>query len=223
MDKVSCSSLCEPLTGLQVKTMSDGERTPVQRLPDINRSRNADGLSRQARQFFLFSVAVLFLAAVLFRVLTRVFGRAESEETVVFVPAFLVTTLLLFLGSFSLHFAILNVRRERQQRFRSWLVASLCLGAIFMGVQSYALWSMVPQIRAHESASLGVTAFVICLSGLHCLHFLVATLFVAMTMSRSLANRYDHEYYWGVQVCAWSWHVLGIVWMAILGVIAIAA
>ena len=51
---------------------------------------------------------------------------------------------------------------------------------------------------------------------LHVLHFTVAMMFLVYVMLRSFQDRYDHEYYFGVTVCTWFWHVLGIVWVAIL-------
>jgi cytochrome c oxidase subunit III len=38
---------------------------------------------------------------------------------------------------------------------------------------------------------------------------------VWVTLS-ALSDRYDHEYYWGVKICALFWHALGIVWLVIL-------
>jgi len=39
---------------------------------------------------------------------------------------------------------------------------------------------------------------------------------------QALADRYDHEYYWGVTLCAWFWHALGLVWCVILATMGIA-
>ncbi|MFO1093983.1 MAG: hypothetical protein U0992_11835 [Planctomycetaceae bacterium] len=41
--------------------------------------------------------------------------------------------------------------------------------------------------------------------------------------ARAHAERYDHEYYWGVSVCAWFWHALGIAWLFVLLCLALAA
>ena len=68
-----------------------------------------------------------------------------------------------------------------------------------------------------------MTAFVLALASLHAMHVIVATLFLSLVTVRTFAERYDHEYYWGVSVVAWFWHGLGIVWLAILAVFAIAA
>lgn len=185
-------------------------------------ARNADGISRQALQFFALAIVAMGFAAILFGLLCRFLGKPHIEEQVLFPPAFAVSSALLVLGSFSLHRAVVFVRVEKQRQFRFWLIVSLFLGSLFMGVQSYALWLIFPTERAYETATLGVSAFVLCLTTLHGLHFGVAVLFVAFTISRARANRYDHEYHWGVQACAWFWHFLVVVWVAIMAVIAIA-
>lgn len=192
------------------------------RMIAVNTSRNAEGVSRQALQFFGLAILAIGFACLLTYGLCRLAGKSGNSQPVLFPPAFGVSTLILLMGSYSLHRAVKFVRLERQGMFRTWLLNSLLLGTLFMGVQSYALWSMFPAERAHETASLGVAAFVLCLATLHGLHFVVALLFVVLVISRTWADRYDHEYYWGVRACAWFWHFLGLVWCAILAVIAIA-
>ncbi len=60
-------------------------------------------------------------------------------------------------------------------------------------------------------------------AGLHGVHFVIALLFVAWITVNAFADRYDHEYFGSVTFCAWFWHALGIVWMAILTLFAAGA
>jgi heme/copper-type cytochrome/quinol oxidase subunit 3 len=50
----------------------------------------------------------------------------------------------------------------------------------------------------------------------------IAIMFLTLVYLKSLIDRYDHEYYWGVMVCSYFWHALGLVWLAIIGVFLIA-
>lgn len=193
----------------------------IQSHTSVTRDRYSEGISRQALRFFFVSAISIIAAGLLAWGLMRLFGKS-SGNTVLFPPGFAVSTLLLGYGSFSMTQALHYVRIERQGDFRKWLLISLLVGIVFMGVQSYSLWAMFPAERSHESASLGVAAFIVCLAGLHGLHFLVAVLFVVFVLSRAINDRYDHEYYWGVKVCTWFWHFLLVVWFAVLAVIAIA-
>ena len=173
------------------------------------------------RTFALGATAALG-AGCLARLLMALLGRPRPE-TFQFPAMFAVTTLLLLVGSARMSAAVRAVRREKQSLLRVRLLQALVVGCLFMGTQTYALWTILPPERSEQAASTGVAPFVVMLAALHGLHFLVATLFVSYVTVQAQAGRYDHEYYWGVTVCAWFWHGLGIVWIAILAVYSIAA
>lgn len=173
--------------------------------------------SRQAVQFFVLSLLVIGIAAGIAELLMHLWGRTDPQGFK-FPAAFAISTPLLAYGSINLSRALMAVRRERQRILRQSVVRALVTGAVFMGMQTFALWSILPPERSADSASAGVAPFVLMLAALHGLHFLVATLFLSFVTTRVFANRYDHEYHWGVTVCAWFWHALGIVWLAILTV-----
>jgi heme/copper-type cytochrome/quinol oxidase subunit 3 len=185
--------------------------------------RHAQNTSRVALEFFILAVGTLVLATLTDFFLVWTFGRPRFSPHLVFPPAFLASTLLLILGSLTLHRAVQAVRQERQRAFRRSLRLSVLFGSLFMGLQFYGLWILVPANRDPGEASLGVTALVLAVATLHALHFLVAVMFVCFVAARAEFDRYDHEYYWGVVVCAWFWHALTIIWGAILFVFAIAS
>lgn len=185
-------------------------------------SRHSTGQSRLALRFFGTSLLVLLVAGAILALLAGLFGKPAPATQFWFPPAFAVTSLLLVAGSVALHRAIGFVRRERQRPFRIWLAVGVCCGTLFLGIQSYGLWTLLPGERAVADASLGVTPFVLMLAALHAVHLSVAVLFLVFVFLRALADRYDHEYYWGVSVCAGFWHLLGVAWAFVLAIFAIA-
>jgi len=186
-------------------------------------ARHADGQSRAARYFFVTVVSVISLAIVAWWLVSRLPFDSTSPQSQLFPFAFWISSMLLIAGSVVMSRAVQFVRLERQRPFRRSLLVALALGALFWGVQSYGLWTLMPHDRTAEAAQSGVTVFVLMLAALHGMHFVVAVLFLSYITVRAMADRYDHEYYWGVTVCAWFWHALGIVWIGILAVFAIAA
>lgn len=146
----------------------------------------------------------------------------QSSTTRLELPsAFVLSSLLLFVNSVSLHKSRRAVRRERQVSFRRWLLVSLATGTLFIGVQGYGLWWLLGA-QSPEEVQTGAGSFVFVLSFLHGLHVTVAMMFLVFVTLRGLTDRYDHEYFWGVTVCAFFWDVLGIVWLGILAVFVIA-
>jgi heme/copper-type cytochrome/quinol oxidase subunit 3 len=108
-----------------------------------------------------------------------------------------------------------------QRSFRRALVIALAAGGLFVSVQGYGIAWLLRNQRPSEVA-LGVNAFATCLTALHAMHFTLAMMLLIWVTLQAHVDRYDHEYYWGVFVCSWFWHALGIVWMGILVVFAFA-
>lgn len=188
----------------------------------VTPDRHADGQARNAVRFFATASGVVLLATTVALLLLAVFGIPNGPGRL-FPAAMWGSTGLLFAGSYSLSRAVRYVRVEKQRPFRRWLLSGLAIAGLFVGVQAYALACMLPHDRTAQAASTGVTAFVLALTVMHAMHVIVASLFLSLVTVRTFADRYDHEYYWGVSICAWFWHALGIVWLAILAVFAIAA
>ena len=188
--------------------------------PSLITPRNP-GTSRLAIRFIILSAAVYAVAGSVALALIRLAPPAPGAGAV-FPPAFWLTTALLAGGSGALHRAAWCVRFEKQKRFRRNLVIALAAGTLFVGVQSYGLdWLLHKQDP--DDVQTGASAFVTIFAVLHAMHFSLALLFLVWVALNSLADRYDHEYYWPVSVCAWFWHGLGIAWIAILCVFAISS
>lgn len=138
-------------------------------------------------------------------------------------PAFWVSSGFLLLSSSLQHRAVQAVRREKQIWFRRRLLLALVAAVGFVATQTYGLWCLLEsQPRTTEAASTGPMAFAFVLTVLHGMHVTIAMMFLTFIYLKSLTDRYDHEYYWGVTVCAWFWHALGLVWLAIIVVFLIA-
>jgi heme/copper-type cytochrome/quinol oxidase subunit 3 len=176
--------------------------------------------SQFALRFFGLS-AVLFLSAgMLAWALARFVGPPHAPGQFVVPTAFAFSTAFLILCSVAQVRALSFVRRERQRKFRRNMLWALAYGTAFVGVQVFAMWCVVRNLRVIQSAGeaqLGATSLVICAAAMHALHVVVALLLLTLVAMRGLNDRYDHEYSFGVMACSWVWHGLGIMWIFILG------
>lgn len=139
-----------------------------------------------------------------------------------FPPTFAASTLTLLWGSGLLSQAVGYVRREKQPEFRRCLCLALFAGGLFCALQMSALSWLIQRQPAAE-VQTGDRAFVVVLAALHAMHFLLASMFLIFVTLKAHADRYDHEYFWGVRLCVWFWHGLGVVWLAVLVVVAIGS
>ena len=176
--------------------------------------------SLYALRFFLVSVLLLTCAAVLSAGLLILIPVDANRPSNRFSGAFVMTTFLLLAGSHFLHRAVAMVRLERQRLFRLCLLRALCAGTLFVAVQVYALASLIQHQHPADSSAPGA-AFVVVMAALHGMHFVIALLFLTYVTVQAFADRYDHEYFFGVTVCSRFWHLLAVVWCAILVVMMI--
>ncbi len=192
-----------------------------------SRSPTTRSRSLLARRFFVLSSGLLTVVVLIAMIGIRWMSRTTSENSVM-PAAFWISTAFLFAGSVTLQRAAWFVRVQQLESFRRWLIVSLAVGTMFVGVQICGLWRLSqnqtrPGASLPESAETGANAFVAMVAGLHGVHFVIALLFVAWITVNAFANRYDHEYSGGVTFCAWFWHTLGIVWLVILALFAAGA
>ncbi|OYW21543.1 MAG: hypothetical protein B7Z55_05695 [Planctomycetales bacterium 12-60-4] len=99
---------------------------------------------------------------------------------------------------------------------------ALVAGGLFCALQMAALsWLMQRQPAGEVQTS--ERAFIAVIAALHAMHFVLASMFLLFVTLKAHSDRYDHEYYWDVSLCAGFWHVLGIVWLAVMVVVAIGS
>ena len=174
-----------------------------------------------ARWFFLISLVVFGVAAALAFLLIEYGGTLKQSAAVLMPLPFWFSTVLLAIGSGFLQRSLGYVRIERQGPFRRCLLRALVAGTLFVGVQSYGLWCL-KENQVPARVMTGSNAFIFVFAFLHAMHFIVALLFLVFVTLQGLADRYDHEYYWGVTVCTCFWHLLVVVWVFILAVFVIS-
>ncbi|GIX04161.1 MAG: hypothetical protein KatS3mg114_0030 [Planctomycetaceae bacterium] len=144
-----------------------------------------------------------------------------SYPTAVYPPVFVLSTLALGSGSWCLEQALGAVRRERQRLFRRYLRWAWLCGMLFTSLQGAGINWLFHRV-AGGLAAVQAVPFVTMMAVVHVLHFCLAQLFVVYVLVQASLDRYDHEYWWGVWVCTWFWHALGIVWLFALAVMALA-
>ena len=188
-----------------------------------NQRRQSETASGFAVRLFHVLLLVFGIVAGLAAALIYLLPVIRSPERISLPLAFWVSSGFLLMSSLLQHRSVQAVRRERQQLFRRRLLLALVSGMGFVAVQAYGLWCLLQtQPRTNEAAATGPEAFAFVLTVLHVLHVSVAIMFLTYVCLKSRMDRYDHEYYWGVLFCAWFWHALGLIWLAIVFVYLIA-
>lgn len=177
---------------------------------------------------FLAALGMLFAATMLGYVLlrfsktrtvvnptTKIIDQAPTAPPLgsLHLPAGLwFSTLVILASSVTIHLALQNVRRERQQKFRTALVATLVLSVLFLLVQLPSLVTLlVEHFRAGDSNTMLGLIFVLIV--LHALHVVGGIVPLGVVTYRAGQGKYDHEEHRPVKSVAMYWHFLDAVWI----------
>jgi len=175
----------------------------------------------------LASLGMLFISSMLMYVLMRmhVFGFGRLTNDPIHMPLLAwCSTAVLFAGSFTIHRAVVAIRRERLAQCLKFLYITSAIAVLFLVVQTPCMAEVLDahrQISAASEARKGLSNFapvsayglVFFLIMLHALHVLGGIVALGVVTWRARHQKYDHESYLGVQFAARYWHFLDIVWV----------
>lgn len=174
----------------------------------------------------LAALAMLFIASMWLYILLRLhfFGRITDAE--IHMPALTwLSTLVLLAGSFTIHRAVVAIRRERLQTSLKFLYITCAIAVLFLAVQTPCMAAILQEheaLSAQSSAGKSpgqfapVSAYglVFVLILVHALHVLGGIVALGVVTKRAREGKYDHENFLGIQFAARYWHFLDVVWLA---------
>jgi len=175
----------------------------------------------KAKRFFWASILVASLAAGSAWTLLTLFPANAKLDSTGIPSAFWASSIFLFFTSVVLQYGHHAVTQEQQRLFRKAMLVAVCCAVAFLVTQSLAIHRLIVRQNA-ELVSVDANGFVLTFVALHAMHVMVAVLVLVYVTVEGFADRYDHEYHWGVTACTGFWHGLGMAWCFILAAIVIS-
>lgn len=194
----------------------------------------------------LSSLGMLFFASMLGYVYIRVTG--DNPDGRIKLPSSLwVSTLMMLASSYTMHRALLAIRREKQALFRTYLTATIVFASVFICIQTPAMIELLhehqaatakyqkqqadappakydPNINGDQvipgSRSLPYYGLIMVLIFIHAAHVVGGMIALGIVAYHGYQGRYDHEQHVGVANCVLYWHFLDIVWIVMFTVIS---
>ncbi len=132
-------------------------------------------------------------------------GLARPE-----LPLVGFNTLLLVSSSFTMQWAVTRIGRGDVARFRRGLLATLVLGAVFLGIQA---WEFVHNGFGIADGVFGSTFYA--LTGFHGAHVLGGLLLMAVVANRARLGLVSREHHTAVEGVSLYWHFVDVVWVTL--------
>jgi heme/copper-type cytochrome/quinol oxidase subunit 3 len=170
---------------------------------------------------FLLSEVMFFSGLIGAYIILR-FAHPEqwAEPGVVLaVPLTAFNTFMLICSSVTMVKAFAAIEHGDQAGLKKWLVATILLGAAFVGIQVYeyihlAHEGFVPMRDSYSAEGgplYGSTFYT--MTGFHGTHVTIGVLCLIFTAIKAFRGKYSEMDYGGVEIMGLYWHFVDLVWI----------
>jgi cytochrome c oxidase subunit 3 len=125
-----------------------------------------------------------------------------------------VNTVILISSSFTMHWALVSIKRNRRFGLIVGLGLTLMLGLTFLALQihEYLHLGFTPSNNAFTSGFFSLT-------GLHGFHVFVGATLLTIALTRSIRGHYSAGQHIGLEVTGLYWHFVDVVWIVLYTVV----
>ena len=125
-------------------------------------------------------------------------------------------TSVLVASSGTMQMAVHRIKDGNRDSMRRWIWLTFVMGLVFLGGQAHE-WVSLPfkiSTDAYGSAFYAMTGF-------HGLHVTAGLLIMLVVLGRAAAGAYSAEEHAGIEVAAYYWHFVDIVWIGLFSTLFI--
>ena len=121
-----------------------------------------------------------------------------------------IATAILVVSSVTFQLGLVAAREARTAGLRMWIVVTLALGAVFLGIQLFDYSELPFEVSSH---AYGTMYFA--MTGLHGLHVLAGLLLMLVVLARAARGAYRIGNIDSVHAVGYYWHFVDIVWIGL--------
>jgi heme/copper-type cytochrome/quinol oxidase subunit 3 len=133
------------------------------------------------------------------------------------VPVTAVNTFLLICSSVTMVKAFAAVQDDDQRALRRWLVATVLIGATFVGVQALEYRELMSHGFLPSAGLYGSTFYT--MTGFHGFHVTVGVLCMMWVTAKAFRGGYSARDHRGIEVIGLYWHFVDLVWIILFTIV----
>lgn len=174
-----------------------------------------DRQNLKARKFlmWLFVISSFMMFAALtsgFIVYTE--GNVERGIKVLLPKAFMYSTLIIIISSFTMHMAYLSAKKLQFDKQKLYIVLTILLGIAFFFSQ-YNAWVVLYNSGAYFVNYNASQSFIYVFTGAHLLHILAGIVMLIYALTGKIRNIPQVRNLFRLEVTSIFWHFIDILWI----------
>src|SRR3984957_12552911 len=177
-------------------------------------------LRLQGFLLFLISDCVLFSSFIFAYLYLRNSGQGWPPPGInrLDVAFAALNSVILFGSGATMHYALENWKHGNFNKYAGFLVATIVLGALFLGGQGYEYTTLY--FREHVSwAGSGIFgASFFTLTGMHGFHVFVGVWYLIILLLQSVNGVYTKDKFFGITAGTLYWHFVDVIWVVLFSI-----
>lgn len=145
-------------------------------------------------------------------------GTIEKFKTMTpfWIPT--INTALLLTSGVTLTIAHHALLAGRRAKTAWWLLATIVLGAVFMGFQAYEYMHAYSEMNLKLTSGIYGSTFYM-LTGFHGFHVTLGAIMLSVVLYRVIKGHFTPEHHFAFEGAAWYWHFVDVVWLGLYVVV----
>ena len=185
----------------------------------VDPTNTATGLDNRKLGMWLFLVTEIMLFSGMIAAMLQMKARSPATANdVLNIPVTAVNTFLLIISSTTVVLALQSIMNGDRRKTKILLVATLALGATFLGVQVYEYIHLITQENFTPSGSLFGAGFY-SVTGLHGTHVAIGLIWCIWLIRQVFQGKFSPHNYMRIEIFGLYWHFVDIVWIILFTII----
>ena len=190
--------------------------------PPVDREPGAGVYNEKLGMWVFLGSEVMFFTALIGAYLILRFAHPQSwaghpQETPLNIPVTAINTFLLICSSVTMVKAFEAAQDGLQKQLRLWLIATVLIGATFVGVQVFEYAELIHGGFVPSQGIFASTFYT--MTGFHGFHVTVGVICMIYVTLRAFQGRYTAQDHRGVEVVGLYWHFVDLVWIILFTIV----
>jgi len=177
-------------------------------------------LRLQGFLLFLVSDVVLFSSFIFAYLYMRSSGQGWPPPGIgrLDVAFAALNSVVLFGSGATMHYALENWKHGHFNRYALLMVATIILGAAFLGGQGYEYTNLIYNEHVTWAGSGVFGASFFTLTGMHGFHVFVGVWYLTILLLQSVQGIYTKDKYFGLTAGTLYWHFVDVIWVVLFSI-----
>lgn len=162
--------------------------------------------------FAIGSIAMVFAGLTSAYVVSK--SRPDWLADFVLPIDFTISTVAIVISSVTMHFALKATKDGDTKKSTIYLISTLILGMLFVFLQFKGFGQVINEGYFFTgSESTITTSFLYVIVIVHIAHLFGGMISLLVVIYNHFKQKYNAEQFVGIQLCAWFWHFLDLLWV----------